>query len=531
MRIRCLLIVLLLAGATISLRPIWGASATDRLLSQAAGHLMADRYDEAESCALGVLQDDPQSSLALLIAGEVASHRQRDDDAIRYFRQVPDDGSPDAIRALNRAAERLVADGRAREAEQCLRCAVNHDPSHTITNRALAVLLQKQGRTWESWPFASRVLLNGHISKSQMVVTGAIDTTFVEDYQFVENCLAKEPGDSAVLLGRARTDLTKSRFDSAETLLRRILSEHPDSLEARARLGGVLLNGRPEEEFLQWQRSLPSDAVTHPEIWYTQGLWARRNGQNQAAVRCFLEAALRDPNHAGAVFQLSQLLSETEYSDLAEPLAARSKQLSQLRYLLMEIRDGYETQLVRKAIGLLDDLDRPLEAAAWCQVLQVWNLDNADWAKREKPRLIGRLSGGHELTLPSGQLVAHIDRNQFPLPDWSASAARVNANQGTSPIPGKVSFANVAAEVGIDFDYFNGTTAETGLVHILQATGGGVAVIDFDLDGWQDLYFVQSGPFPITTGETRYTNRLYRNLGAGPLGSGRFDDVSGTAGV
>ncbi|MCA9143645.1 MAG: VCBS repeat-containing protein [Planctomycetales bacterium] len=527
-QIRRLMVVLLLVGTAIILRPIWGVSATDRLLLQAARHLMAEQYTEAEHCAIAALEEDPQSSLALLIAGESATRRQRDVDAIRYFRRVKDDGSANAVRALYLAANRLVASGLAREAEDCLRLALRHDSNNTEANQALAVLLQKQGRTWESWPFLRRVLLNGYIEKPNIIVTAAIDTTFLEDYQFIENCLAADPSNSQVLLGRARLDLTMSRFDSAEDLLRRVVREHPESIEAFAQLGSVLLDNGTEAEIVAWRQALPNDAKTHPDIWHTEGILARRSGQNEAAIRCFLEAAVRDPNHAGATFQLSQLLSGTKYSDVAERLGIRSKQLSQLKYLLMEVRYGYDTNLTRKVTELLDALDRPHEAAAWCQMLQQWKLGNADWAKSKKLQLITRLSRdtGDDLTLSSGQPVAHIDRSQFPLPDWSATTVKATSKKCTSPVDGNVRFVNMATEVGIDFNYFNGTTSKVGLVHILQATGGGVAVIDFDLDGWQDLYFVQSGPFPIEPGETFYSNRLYRNLG-----TGRFEDVTATSGL
>ena len=524
--VRYLFIVALLAGFVTSFRPIWGASELDRLKLQAARHLMAERYDDAERIALEVLKAEPHASLALLVAGECATRRQRDEDAIRYFGRVANDGSANSVRALYLAADRYVATGHAQDAEECLRDALRNDPSNTNVNQALAVLLQKQGRTWESSPFLRRTLLNGHIEKQNIIVTAAIDTTFLDDFQFTENCLATEPHNSEVLLGRTKRHLSLGRLHNAEKLLQQIASEYPHSTEAFAQLGSVLLDSGTEEGFLKWHRSLPTDSPAHPEIWYTQGMWARRNGQDAAAIRCFLEAAVLDPNHAGSIFQLSQLLRQTKYSHLSEQLAKRSKQLSQLKYLLMEVRYGYDTHLTRKVVELLDVLDRPLEAAAWCQMLQIWDLGNADWARSKKSRLLNRLSNDGELTLPAGQLVANVDRSQFPLPKFSASVMRIDGARGTLPVPGNLRFVDVAPSVGIEFNYVNGTTVEKGLVHILQATGGGIAVNDFDLDGWSDLYFVQSGEFPIEASNTKYSNRFYRNLG-----NGRFEDVTIVSGL
>ena len=60
--------------------------------------------------------------------------------------------------------------------------------------------------------------------------------------------------------------------------------------------------------------------------------------------------------------------------------------------------------------------------------------------------------------------------------------------------------------------------------------GAGVAWLDYDGDGWLDLYVVQSGPFP-PDGSEGAANRLYRNLGAGDDGAIRFEDVTERAGV
>lgn len=525
-RVRYLVIVLLVLGAFGGLHSLWNASSTERLLHQAALLLSSEEYVEAERLAKEVLLQDERSSQALLIAGEAAIRQSHNEDAIRYFLQVEDDGSADAVHAFYRAGERLMTTGHAREAEQSLRRALQYDPGHLLANKKLAVLLQIQGRTWESAPLVRRLLLGGGLAKDHLLMVGAVDTTFVEDYQFVENCLESDAGNLEVLLGRARQLLAKSRLQDAEPILDRIIDEHPQSIETQARLGGVYLERGADREFLEWRRKLPRGADSHPEIWHVQGLWARRNGQVPGAVRCFLEAARLDPNHKGAIFQLSQLLNDTKHSEVAGHLAVRSQRLSQLHYLLMEVRFGYNAQLARKMVDLLDLLDRPLEAIGWCYVLQDWKLGNEEWAVPRASQLHVKLAGEDSLTLAAGNLVAQLDPEEFPLPQWPDRVAETEVLQSSSPRDGTVHFVETAEAVGIDFQYFNGTTAISGLGHILQATGGGIAVIDYDLDGWPDLYFIQSGPFPFQPGQTQYTNRLYRNLG-----DGQFEDVTAATGL
>lgn len=56
--------------------------------------------------------------------------------------------------------------------------------------------------------------------------------------------------------------------------------------------------------------------------------------------------------------------------------------------------------------------------------------------------------------------------------------------------------------------------------------GGGVAFLDFDGDGWQDIFFVNGGETPHGKSPDPVRNALYRNLG-----NGRFEDVTTKAGL
>ncbi len=86
---------------------------------------------------------------------------------------------------------------------------------------------------------------------------------------------------------------------------------------------------------------------------------------------------------------------------------------------------------------------------------------------------------------------------------------------------------DVAHRSGLDFVHDRGTSPER---HLAETMGAGVAWLDYDGDGWQDLYVVQSGHFP-PDGGARSANRLYRNLGPGPDGVVAFEDVTERAGV
>lgn len=89
--------------------------------------------------------------------------------------------------------------------------------------------------------------------------------------------------------------------------------------------------------------------------------------------------------------------------------------------------------------------------------------------------------------------------------------------------PPAILFQDVARTVGIDFVHFDPATPE----HLIAETlGTGIAWIDYDGDGWMDLFCVQAGPLPGRGPTGSPTHRLFRNIG-----NGRFQNVTEQAGL
>ncbi|MBT5713290.1 hypothetical protein HOI71_19750, partial [Candidatus Poribacteria bacterium] len=88
---------------------------------------------------------------------------------------------------------------------------------------------------------------------------------------------------------------------------------------------------------------------------------------------------------------------------------------------------------------------------------------------------------------------------------------------------GEVAFTDVTAEASIDFQHFDG---RNGQYHFIETLGSGVAWIDYDADGDDDLYFVNGARLYDTPPGPEPTNALYRNDG-----DGTFTDVTASAGV
>ncbi|MGH9496167.1 MAG: CRTAC1 family protein [Candidatus Sulfotelmatobacter sp.] len=89
---------------------------------------------------------------------------------------------------------------------------------------------------------------------------------------------------------------------------------------------------------------------------------------------------------------------------------------------------------------------------------------------------------------------------------------------------GPIRFENTASSSGLDFVLRNDAR---GRKYQVETVLGGLGVIDFDADGWPDLYCVNGASLPsLQKNDPKFFNRLYRNNR-----DGTFTDVTQRAGV
>ena len=104
-------------------------------------------------------------------------------------------------------------------------------------------------------------------------------------------------------------------------------------------------------------------------------------------------------------------------------------------------------------------------------------------------------------------------------PSVPADRLRIQAGQ-----PFHVSFVDVHEAAGLHLPLTSGN--ETSKNYIIEANGTGVAFIDYDNDGWLDIFLVNGSRFERVPNAKELTSRLYHNDK-----NGRFTDVSIAAGV
>ena len=105
----------------------------------------------------------------------------------------------------------------------------------------------------------------------------------------------------------------------------------------------------------------------------------------------------------------------------------------------------------------------------------------------------------------------HRNKTPAPVPELPVTGP-VEARPQPADRPPDVRFADVTQEAGIDFVHVNGAYGERLMPETL---GSGAAFFDYDNDGDPDLFLVNSREWPGHEGPTRPVQALYQNDGHG----------------
>jgi hypothetical protein len=91
-------------------------------------------------------------------------------------------------------------------------------------------------------------------------------------------------------------------------------------------------------------------------------------------------------------------------------------------------------------------------------------------------------------------------------------------------IQSKITLEDIAAQAGLKFQHVSGDPFNKKF--LLEATGSGVAIFDYDGDGLEDIFLVNADRWPNQKSGQAPSSRLFKNLG-----NLRFQDVTESAGV
>jgi len=498
---------------------VWSGRPTAEDLQQRASEALARRdYLEAERLVRQLLAHAKARPAGLLILAETAIRRGQPDMALNHLDQMPDAAEVREVAALMRA--RLECDDlhQPSRAEQTLTAALDRFPNSQAAREMLVFLLGISGRSWEAIPH--RLILIGqdpvpihHLSLL------ALGNTAAENPEILTGMAAQASADPLVLCGLARVDIREGRVDDAERRLDQALAQRPDLFTAQAWKGELLLDRQDDAGFRAWHARLPTAADANPQIWFVRGRRAALQQDRPGAARCFWECLIRDPNHQTACYQLATVLGELGDTARADAYRQRARWLTELITAAKTLEITGSLSVCERAAVACTELGLQREAEAWrrarARSVQTWN----------RMASSSTVLSPSERVLPECNTPVSVSMLEFPLPELLATRAAHPA--GTAPeTRSHLAFADVQQDVGIQFRYRNGRPPNAEGNYFHEFSGGGIAALDFDLDGWCDLYLTQGSDHPPTATPTGPPDALYRNTGVG-----KFEDRTAESGL
>ncbi|MDG2220221.1 MAG: FG-GAP-like repeat-containing protein [Rubripirellula sp.] len=465
----------------------------------------------------------PDDVKALELSGDVAARLRDPARAVAHYRGVlAVEGVAPTASLLSKLAVELMATGSAYECLQVLQQRAAEYPQNAEAHAESIGLAAMLGLAQQTLP--SMRWLTQHGQGDPELLQVLADPRRVEaDGEWCGELLEENPSDLRPEFGLAQVADVKMRWDDVTNRLAPVLKRHPEFIPAHNLYGLALVQQGRFDELNQWHERLPAAARQAASYWMVAGLWARHRDRPGQAARAFWTAlSIDQASYPEALphllFALNQIDRASEAEQVLEQIVRRTNLRDRLKTHLE--REGRSQEAALGVARAMLDLGRYWEAEGWAR-LAVSLPDQLQADIRDQYMEIrSKLTVQTPWQLPEYDLGQRIDLSDLPEVDWGGAVA-AESKRGLAQT-GTVRFAQQASERGLVHETKFAETPGVSGHSIYQSVGGGVGVIDFDLDGWPDLAVAVLDGHPLQLDSA--PNRLFRNL------NGQFADVAKPAG-
>jgi tetratricopeptide (TPR) repeat protein len=508
---------LVLAGLFFFAVRTWEARRFRAVLEQAKRDLAEGRYARARQELVKLAASGRADGEVAYQLGVCEQARGRTDAAQAAWAQVPSD-SPFAGWALAQRAKASMSRGRLVDAEALLVQSLEIPGSHRDQARwGLVLLLRKEGRFAE----ARRWYVEGIDPASDPVPT--LQELYKLDHdpfptegvrQAMESAARQAPDDDRVWLARAHLATRLGQLPEADRWLSACLERRPeDAAIWRARLEWAMAAGRPDIARGTLEH-IPADPDPDIPLATLRAWFAQQEGDRGAEQVAWQRLHDIDPGNIKALDRLAELAVAAGQPDQAARLRRQRLELESIDNAYTTLLTGSDPISHAEMLArLARDLGRRTDAEIWSYRA---TMSAADPAHRlPAPPQWVRAESAPRRTL--AELLPDLRTKTRRSPPARPTTAGVTA--GAAPW-----FVDHAATAGLRFVHENGRDPAR-LIPPASASGG-VGLLDYDGDGWLDVYVVQGGPFPDGPSSPRDGDHLFHNRG-----DGSFDDVTEQAGI
>ncbi len=507
----------------------------DKVIEQAIAHQEAGQVAKACELFRNLLLSHPQDYEVLFHLANAEVSRGNQSLAIELLSEIPSEHPEAGLPALGVAADWCLQSERYDEAEARYRKILELNPSINIARRSLAYLLNRQGRRHEAVALVRELCLAGDVMQDELhsLIVEA-DAMYDPPEQIAGP--DSRPYWPIGELGIARQLYTENRYQEAAQHLRPLIESGTAPPAAIAFYGAIVAEAQDEPQFDWWLNRVDESVKTYPDYWAAIGTFLMREAKYDQALRALAEAVRLDPTDFRSTRRIVQAYRSLDQAESTALWVDRFGLMNRILKSSIAIADA-PAPPINSVNDLSQDLDtvgRHLEAILW-RSLAATSQPNAAQQQRE-------LGDRHRTVIASGRAFPTLDERwcginiaELPLPivvprtkpdAVAASDAQPNLTFPRQSEP--VVLKDVTQLIGLSHAYRPATQTQTNGFAIYQSFGGGVAVLDFDLNGQLDLYLAQ-GAADAPEFVAVDSDILYRTIVAGD--DRQLDNVTGQAGL
>ncbi len=515
--------------AAFFLYPSPPSPTSEEILQSSRFALTQGDFDNAEALAGSIADNDSKFGASRLVAGEAATRAGTLEQALAYYQQIQKDSEAYDV-GLYAQAELLRTLCRWQPAIDAYSMVLQRTPSNSDCRERLAFILGASGQRWESVPLLMQLLKENRWSIESLAILTDIERP-IEQLDLIKQCMQVQPNDPVVRLARAAHHLVDGEPEMARKIVEPLTQSQPDLLSAHEQLGESLLMLNDWPSLLRWSRTLPTTAERSATIWFVRSQMAKSLGRLELAAGCLVKVLQIAPEHRQASYQLGQVLAKLQSSNAESIMKRAELQLSMSQQLDKILAsnggDGSAMKIVSEGCF---ELGRFREAWAWAVTSSAMH-GKPVWASNIVKSVETRLP-----TISSRTVEEYEPVRKFGLSEWLKYAdlnvlnsIEIPASMATRSPPSQVQPSNFqfkqVSNLGLDFTYANGDDPQTKGVRMFEQTGGGVGSLDYDNDGWPDIYFTQGSQWKTGENLPTPTEELHDSLFRNRDGRS-FEDVA-----
>ena len=340
----------------------------------------------------------------------------------------------------------------------------------------------------------------------------------------------RNPDDPRLKIAELRSSVDLGKWNEVEETILEILRHSPNYTPAQILFGQYIVYSHQLDRIGEWLDCVTDETKDRWQYWALLGDVAGRRGNREQAARAYLESVRKNPDVGEVLAKLARSLEQLRRSgasiDEATITAVNQRaqllsRFSQEKERLYKLGNRSNAIIIQMSKTLVE-LGRLWEAEAWTAYAMTIPDDDASSVRAMRQSIVDRLTAETPWRQAPPPRLANLDLSHYPMPETDLIASSTS-NRSDALIRPSVEpvLRDETESLGLVTEaHARWHRRELDGVPLYAQMESGGCAIDFDLDGWPDLYVAAAGGTPGQFDSPN--NSMFRNLG------GRFADVTHT---